>query len=79
MDHDVLGGHGARRDHGRHESLWSAREIAYGVELSEPKLIVADGPRRELLGAVDVPVLSTEVDIPRCRPRSRARNFRCRT
>ncbi|MBM4566495.1 AMP-binding protein [Rhodococcus hoagii] len=45
-------------------SLWSAREIAYGVELSEPKLIVADGPRRELLGAVDVPVLSTEVDIP---------------
>lgn len=45
-------------------SLWSAREIAYGIELSEPKLIVADGPRRELLGAVDVPVLSTEVDIP---------------
>ncbi|WQB73401.1 AMP-binding protein [Prescottella equi] len=45
-------------------SLWSAREIAYGVELSEPKLIVADGPRRELLGAVDVPALSTEVDIP---------------
>ncbi|ORM08077.1 class I adenylate-forming enzyme family protein [Prescottella equi] len=44
-------------------SLWSAREIAYGIELSEPKLIVADGPRRELLGAVDVPVLSTEVDI----------------
>lgn len=45
-------------------SLWSAREIVYGVELSEPKLIVADGPRRELLGAVDVPALSTEVDIP---------------
>ncbi|WP_430334486.1 class I adenylate-forming enzyme family protein [Rhodococcus sp. ACT016] len=45
-------------------SLWSAREIAYGVELSEPHLIVADAPRRELLGEVDVPVLSTEDDIP---------------
>ncbi|MFM1722804.1 AMP-binding protein [Rhodococcus sp. PAM 2766] len=45
-------------------SLWSAREIAYGVELSEPKVIVADAPRRELLGPVGVPVLSTEEDIP---------------
>ncbi|WP_305092947.1 class I adenylate-forming enzyme family protein [Prescottella sp. R16] len=45
-------------------SMWSAREVAYGVELSEPALIVADAPRRELLGTVDVPVLSTEVDIP---------------
>ncbi|PTR24848.1 acyl-CoA synthetase (AMP-forming)/AMP-acid ligase II [Rhodococcus sp. OK519] len=45
-------------------SLWSAREIAYGVELSEPHLIVADASRRELLGEVNVPVLSVEVDIP---------------
>lgn len=44
-------------------SLWSAREIAHGVELSEPHLIVADAPRRELLGVVAVPVLSVEEDI----------------
>ncbi len=45
-------------------SLWSAREIEYGVALSEPNLIVADAPRRDLLGAVAVPVLSVEHDIP---------------
>ncbi|CAM2808387.1 AMP-binding protein [Prescottella defluvii] len=45
-------------------SLWSAREIAYGVELSAPKVIVADAARRDLLGSVDVPVLSVERDIP---------------
>ncbi|WP_305092926.1 class I adenylate-forming enzyme family protein [Prescottella sp. R16] len=45
-------------------SLWSAREVAYGVELSEPKVIVADAPRRNLLGPVAVPVLSTEEDVP---------------
>ncbi|MDH6280253.1 class I adenylate-forming enzyme family protein [Prescottella agglutinans] len=45
-------------------SMWSAREIEYGVELSGPSLIVADAPRRELLGAVDVPVLTVEDDIP---------------
>lgn len=45
-------------------SLWSAREIDYGVELSEPNLIVADDPRRQLLGEVQVPVLSVEDDIP---------------
>ncbi|MBC7304659.1 MAG: AMP-binding protein [Nocardia sp.] len=44
-------------------SLWSAREIAYGVEHSTPKLIVADAPRRALLGAVDTPVVSIEADI----------------
>jgi len=45
-------------------SQWSAREIEYGVELSEPSLIVADAPRRELLGTVDMPVLTVEHDIP---------------
>ncbi|MCL2534310.1 MAG: AMP-binding protein [Nocardiaceae bacterium] len=45
-------------------SLWSAREIAYGVELSDPQVIVADAPRRALLGPVGVPVLSVEEDIP---------------
>lgn len=46
-------------------SLWSAREIAYGMAHSTPSMVVADAPRRELLGEVDVPVLSTEQDIPR--------------
>ncbi|MGW5075404.1 class I adenylate-forming enzyme family protein [Rhodococcus sp. NPDC004095] len=45
-------------------SLWSAREISYGVQLSEPSLVVADAPRRKLLGAVNIPVLSVEDDIP---------------
>lgn len=52
-------------------SLWSAREIEHGVQLSEPAVIVADRPRRALLGAVGVPVLSTEEDVPalsRARP-----------
>lgn len=41
-------------------SLWSAREIAYGMEHCTPTVVVADGPRRALLGEVDVPVLSIE-------------------
>lgn len=45
-------------------SLWSAPEIAHGVQLSAPSLIVTDGPRRQLLGAVDTPVLSVEADVP---------------
>lgn len=45
-------------------SLWSAREIAYGIELSEPTVIVTDAARRELLGPVDAVVLSVEEDIP---------------
>jgi len=46
-------------------SLWSAREIAYGMAHSTPKVVVTDAPRRALLGVVDVPVLSIEEDIPR--------------
>ncbi|QCQ90450.1 class I adenylate-forming enzyme family protein [Rhodococcus sp. SGAir0479] len=45
-------------------SLWTAREIAYGVTLAEPALIVADGPRRELVEPTGIPVLSIEHDIP---------------
>ena len=45
-------------------SHWSAPEIAYGISDSAPKLVIADERRRELLGAIDVPVLSTEHDIP---------------
>ena len=46
-------------------SMWSAREIAYGMEHSTPRLVVADAPRRALLGEVAVPVLSIEDDIAR--------------
>lgn len=46
-------------------SMWSAPEIDYGMQHSTPKLVVADAKRRELLGEVGVPVLSTEVDVPR--------------
>ncbi|MFD4404657.1 class I adenylate-forming enzyme family protein [Nocardia sp. NPDC058499] len=46
-------------------SMWSAREIAYGIEHSTPDLVVADEARRALLGEVEAPVLSIEADIPR--------------
>jgi len=46
-------------------SLWSAREVADGMAQCTPKLVIADAPRRALLGEVAVPVLSTEDDVPR--------------
>ncbi|MDQ2721930.1 MAG: acyl--CoA ligase [Actinomycetota bacterium] len=46
-------------------SLWSAREVAYAMTQCTPKLVIADAPRRALLGEVAVPVLSTEDDVPR--------------
>ncbi|MDT5025741.1 MAG: steroid-24-oyl-CoA synthetase [Micromonosporaceae bacterium] len=45
-------------------SHWSAAEIAYGLGNSTPKLVIADAKRRELLGRLDVPVLSVEDDVP---------------
>lgn len=45
-------------------SLWSAREIGYGLADSTPSVIVADARRRELLGQTDATVLSVETDIP---------------
>jgi len=46
-------------------SWWSAPEVAYAVVHSTPKVIIVDAKRAELLGEVDVPVLSMEGDIPR--------------
>ncbi|MBF6347892.1 AMP-binding protein [Nocardia flavorosea] len=46
-------------------SMWSAREIAYGMQHCTPALVVADASRRDLLGAVEAPVLSIESDISR--------------
>src|SRR5690348_13691353 len=45
-------------------SLWAPPEIAHGIALTEPKLILADARSRELIGDVDVPVLSVEEDLP---------------
>ncbi|MGY1814088.1 class I adenylate-forming enzyme family protein [Blastococcus sp. SYSU D00820] len=45
-------------------SLWAGPEIAYGLELTEPAVLVADGPRRALAGEPGLPVLSVEDDVP---------------
>jgi long-chain acyl-CoA synthetase len=46
-------------------SFWTPDEIGYGVELAEPVLIIADGPRIERIEGVarEVPVLSMD-DLP---------------
>jgi acyl-CoA synthetase (AMP-forming)/AMP-acid ligase II len=43
---------------------WSAREIAYGMRHSEPKLVISDAERRARLTDPGVPVLSVEEDVP---------------
>ena len=45
-------------------AMWAAPEIAYGVELVEPAVVIADARRRALLGDPGVPVLSLEEDLP---------------
>jgi acyl-CoA synthetase (AMP-forming)/AMP-acid ligase II len=49
-------------------SMWATPEIAYGLSLTTPKVVVADAPRRTLIagasGASSVPVLSVEEDLP---------------
>lgn len=45
-------------------SRWAAPEIAYGIELAEPVVLVADAPRRALVGDPGIPVLSIEDDLP---------------
>ena len=42
---------------------WTADEIAYGVEDSEPKLLIADKKRLERAGRVNVPVLEIESEL----------------
>lgn len=45
-------------------SLWAAPEIDHGLQLTEPKVLVADGPRAALAGDRAMPVLFTETDVP---------------
>ena len=44
---------------------WSPREVAYGLEHSRPKLLIADLRRVEALPETSVPVLTVEEDLPR--------------
>lgn len=41
-------------------SMWAAGEIQYGLELTEPVVLIADEKRRELLGEVQIPVIDIE-------------------
>jgi acyl-CoA synthetase (AMP-forming)/AMP-acid ligase II len=48
-----------------YNSWWSARELAYGVAHSRPRVVVADRKRAALLVDSAVPVLTMEEDLPR--------------
>jgi acyl-CoA synthetase (AMP-forming)/AMP-acid ligase II len=45
-------------------SLWAGPEIRYGLERTEPTVLVADAPRRALVGDPGIPVVSIEDDLP---------------
>ena len=48
-------------------SMWAAPEVGHGLSLTEPKVVVADAPRRALIAeaaAAGMPVLSVEEDLP---------------
>lgn len=45
-------------------SLWAGPEIDHGLALTEPTVLIADGPRRRLAGELGIPVLSIESDLP---------------
>lgn len=43
--------------------MWAAPEIAHGLDLTEPTVLIADTPRRELVGETSVPVIPMETGI----------------
>ncbi|MBM0127593.1 class I adenylate-forming enzyme family protein [Pimelobacter simplex] len=46
-------------------SQWARQEIAHGLELTSPRVVIADAPRRELIhAATQSGVLSIEDDLP---------------
>ncbi|WP_244928610.1 class I adenylate-forming enzyme family protein [Nocardioides sp. W7] len=45
-------------------SMWAAPEMVYALELTEPAVLIADGPRRALVEDPGMPVLSIEEDLP---------------
>lgn len=46
-------------------SWWAGPEVTYGLDLTEPTVVVSDEPRRALLRDAGVAVLSMESDVPR--------------
>jgi acyl-CoA synthetase (AMP-forming)/AMP-acid ligase II len=44
---------------------WSPRELAHGLELTQPTLVVADAKRAAALAQSDAPVITVEEDLPR--------------
>lgn len=51
-------------------SMWAAPEMRYGISLTSPRVIIADAPRRAVIGDAGIPgtlaapVLSVEEDLP---------------
>src|SRR5699024_183270 len=43
-------------------SWWAAPEVAHGLRLSDPAVLIADEPRRELAGSPGIPLLAIEED-----------------
>jgi acyl-CoA synthetase (AMP-forming)/AMP-acid ligase II len=48
-----------------YNAWWTEHEVAVAIEHSTPALLVTDSRRGALIGDVDVPVISLELDIPR--------------
>lgn len=46
-------------------SMWAGPELAHGVELTGPKVLIADAARARLAEGLDVSVLTVEEDLPR--------------
>ncbi|MFE6508421.1 class I adenylate-forming enzyme family protein [Nocardioides sp. NPDC057767] len=46
-------------------SMWAGPELAHGVELTEPKIMIVDEPRARLAEELGVPLLTIESDLPR--------------
>ncbi len=56
-------------------SMWAGPELRHGLELTEPRVLIADEPRRALAGEQSIPVLSTEADLPAIVARHRGAAF----
>lgn len=47
-----------------YNAWWAPREIAYGLEHTAPKVVIADAKRAALLADTTIPVLTMEADLP---------------
>jgi acyl-CoA synthetase (AMP-forming)/AMP-acid ligase II len=45
-------------------SMWAPEELRHGLELTEPRLLLADARRRGLTGPLDIPVVDLADDLP---------------